>query len=305
MSFRAYSAVYVARFAELAELLHECRAAFRSTATDSQWLPNPTSAAARDISKLSEHDPPYPQGTALKITSVLYFYMHAASEYLGALGALYVGHEVLIPNATLVRCSLEHCAVSAWLLQRGDGPLEDRLARAYLEEIASAEEAKKTSGRLLGQDDPEHRRQAKEVKMLRDEAATVFGESPMDDDGKLSIRGQRRLGPTETVAWLLGFMGQPQDRTAALGVYDYLSNLSHPTLYPHIQMWTREDQAEEARSSMSLEDHEKMIRLAVVPYYETLSYVMSYHGWPAEPQQRLTEAMEHTLPGVFVDSAKI
>jgi len=51
-----------------------------------------------------------------------------------------------------------------WVLQRGDGALEDRLARAYLEELASAEEAKKTSGRLLGKTANQHQDQAAQFK---------------------------------------------------------------------------------------------------------------------------------------------
>jgi hypothetical protein len=80
---------------------------------------------------------------------VLYFYLYSASEHLGSLGALDTMQEVLVSPGVLLRSVLEHCAVSMWVLQRGDGALEDRLARAYLEELASAEEAKKTSGRLL------------------------------------------------------------------------------------------------------------------------------------------------------------
>jgi hypothetical protein len=183
--------------------------------------------------------------------------------------------------------------------------LEDRLARAYLEELASAEEAKKTSGRLLGKTTDQHRNWAAQLKALREEAELVFGESPFDDEGRPSIRGQRRLGPTETVVWMLGFMSQPRAEAEASGVYDFLSNLSHPTLYPHYEGWMRADDHGEVRSSMDLDAHEKQVRLAVIPYYETLTYVMSYNRWPPAPQERLTAVMERVLPGVFVASEKI
>ena len=178
VSFHPYTDEYKARFAELAELLFECRQAFRDVAESTSWRPAPDSPAAKDIQKLSEHDPAYPQTVPPKIIMVLYFYLYAASEHLGS---LYTMQEVLIAPGVLLRCVLEHCAVSMWVLQRGDGALEDRLARAYLEELASAKEAKKTSGRLLGKTADQHDSWAAQFKMLREEAELVFGKSPFDE----------------------------------------------------------------------------------------------------------------------------
>jgi hypothetical protein len=305
VSFRPYTDEYKARFAELAELFFECRQAFRDVAESTSWRPAPDSPAAKDIQKLSEHDPSYPQTVPPKIIMVLYFYLYAASEHLGSLGALYTMQEVLISPGVLLRSVLEHCAVSMWLLQRGNSPLEDRLARAYLEELASAEEAKKASGRLLGKTSDQHRNWAARLKALREEAELIFGKPPLDDEGGPSIRDQRRLGPTETIVWMLSSMGQPRDKIEAAGVYDFLSNLSHPTLYPHYEGWMRADDDGEVRSTMDLDAHEKQLRLAVIPYYETLTYVMSYNRWPPAPQERLTAAMERVLPGVFVASEKV
>jgi hypothetical protein len=304
VSFRPYTGEYKVRFGELAELLLACRQAFRDVAEANEWTPAPGSPAASDVQDLSEHDPAYPPPASLKIMRVLYFYLYAASEHLGALAALYAMEEVMVSPGVLLRCVLEHCAVAMWILQRGGGALEDRLARAYLEELASAEEGKKTSGRLLGKTSDQHREQAEKLKLLREEAEQVFGESPMDEKGQPSIRGQRRGGPTETVIWMLGFMSQPRPATEATGVYDYLSNRSHPTLYLHYQGWALTDDGE-VRSTMDLDAHAKQLRVAVIPYYETLSYVMSYCRWPAGPQERLTAAMEQAFPGVFIATKKI
>ncbi|MGO9973134.1 MAG: hypothetical protein ACLP01_10050 [Solirubrobacteraceae bacterium] len=262
MSFRPYPAPAAARFDELADLFHAARQAFRDSAQETEWRAAANSAAARDQEKLVHHDPPFPEGTEYKITKLLYFYMFAASEHLGALGALYASREVLIPPATLIRAILEHCASSMWVLQRAEGPMEDRLARAYLEELMSAEEAKKASGRLLGKDNEEYRIQAAKFKDLRDEAKAVFGESPVDEKGRTSIRSQRRLGPLETVGWMLGFTSQPLTEKAATGVYDYLSNLSHPTLYPHSQMWGVITEGNQAQSSANGEDRWSTTRVS-------------------------------------------
>jgi hypothetical protein len=304
MSFRPYTQEHKQRLGEFAELFYGCRQAFRDVAESTNWLPAPNSPAANDMQTLADHKPAYPSGVPPRIVMVLYFYLYAASEHLGSLGALYTMQEVLISPGVLLRSVLEHCAVSMWILQRGDGLLEDRLARAYLEELSSAEEAKKTSKRLLGKSADQYLKQAGEFRALREEAELVFGEKPFDKNGRASIRGQQRLGPTETATWMLGFMSQPRPKDEAAGVYDFLSNLSHPTLYPHYQGWMRADDGD-VRSTTTLDTHEKQARLAVIPYYETLTYVMSYCGWPPEPQQRLTVTMEEILPGVFVASEKI
>jgi hypothetical protein len=259
------------------------------------------------VHQLSDHDPRFPDGTEFKITTLLYFYLFAASEHLGALGALYTMHEVLIPPPTVVRSVLEHSAAATWVLGCPPEPVEDRLARAYLEELMSAEEAKKASGRLLGKDHAEYKVQAAGFKALRGEAEAVFGEACVDADGQSAIRGHRRLGPLETVARMLGTMGQPLETRAAHGVYDYLSNLSHPTLYPHHQMWqlSERDDGPALESNVTVADHDKQIRIAVMPYYEALTYVISYNGWQSDIHARLNDTIDRLLPGVFVESKGI
>jgi hypothetical protein len=288
-------------------LYRAARAAFRESVDETSWRPAPRSRAAEDLKNLAAREPALPAGAVHKIVRLLYFFLFAASEHLGALAALYRTHEVLIPPATLVRSAIEHSAVATWVLQRGEGPVDDRLARAYLEELMSAEEAKKAAGRLLGKEHTEHQSQKAHFKGLREEAELVFGQEPFDERGVATIRGQQRLGPTETVAAMLTTMGQPLADEVAVGTYDYLSNLSHPTLYPHAQMWTVADTASGRRveSSVTVADHGKQAQIAVVPYYETLAYVTQYNGWPSGPYDRLTAAMYRLLPGVFTDSVKL
>jgi hypothetical protein len=307
VSFQPYPEEYSVRFDELAELFFECRKAFRDVAHETNWRPAPDSAAAADLGKLADHNPPYPPGTSARISNLTYFYLFAASEHLGGLGALYHAHEVLIPTGALERCVLEHCARVLWVLQRGDGSLEDRLARVYLEELLSAEEAKKTSGRLLGRESVEHRAQAEKFKTLREETAAIFGEPIMDEKGRAKLKGLQLLGLEDCVAWALEFMSQPIAGPAGKGIYDFFSNISHPTLYPLLQMWTVAEQNGQMQvvSQVSVENHEKQARLAVISFYEALSYVMSYNNWPRVRHDELTEAIDRLLPGVFVATATI
>jgi hypothetical protein len=102
-------------------------------------------------------------------------------------------------------------------------------------------------------------------------------------------------------------LGQPLADEVAVGTYDYLSSLSHPTLYAHAQMWTVAETASDRRveSSVIIEDQDKQARIALVPYYETLTDVTHYNGWPAGSHDRLTAAMDRLLPGVFTESVKL
>jgi hypothetical protein len=307
VSFHPFPASDKDRFDELAGLFFACRDAFRDVVHETDWRPAADSAAASDLRALSERTPAYPDAAASRLANLTYYYLFAASEHLGALGALYQADEVLIPPPTLERSVLEHCARVLWVLQRGEGAIEDCLARAYLEELMSAEEAKKTSGRLLGKDSPEYRMQVEKLRMRREEAVAIFGEPITDENGRPMLRGQYLLKLGECVAWALGFMSQPLTGSVAQGTYDLFSNLSHPTLYPLLQMWkvSEVDGRPQVASRVDVENHEKQVRLAVIPFYEALSYVMSYNNWPRAPHDQLTEAIATFLPDVFVETAKI
>lgn len=304
MSFRRYPPATVARFEQLTELYPACRTALFRLAQDTNWEPAVGSAASQDQAALADRKPALPSDAFDKIGRLLYFYTRAASEYLAALGALYLTHEVLFAPVPLVRSALEHCAAATWMLRAG-GSVDDRLARAYLEELASAVEANKTSGHLTGKGHAEHLRRAEHLTALREEVERVFGESPTHE-GAHRIRGQRRPGPLTMVEFTFRAIGQPVPREIAWGISDYLANRSHATLYPHEDMWTTggSDENEFVELGFTVEDHEKLARFAVIPYYELLTHITVYNGWPPDAQKELTAAMERLL-GPFSASARV
>ena len=301
MSFRPYSHGQAQRFLELAELLGACRQAFRDLAASTDWRPAEGSAGAADVRALREHEPAYPPSVPLKLSFLVYFYLYAASEHMGGLAVLYATKEVLIPPGPLTRAVLEHCARVFWVIQGGDSTAEDRLARIYLEELLSAEQAKKTSGHLEGKDSGQYRERSGVFKALRAEAEQVFGGPILDEHGRTVIRGQRLVGPEDCVAWMYGFLSQPLPGEAGRGAYDYVSNISHPTLYTHFDMWGGgEANGQRALvSQISLADHEKRVGMAVVPFYEVLTYVASYYGWPRDEIERLTGEVDRLLPEIL------
>jgi hypothetical protein len=84
------------------------------------------------------------------------------------------------------------------------------------------------------------------------------------------------------------------------GIYDYVSNLAHPTAYAHIEMWTyAEDGSGEIRSTVSLDDHAMRTRLAVVPFYDALDCALRYNGWPRTRHEQLATVLKRVLPGVM------
>lgn len=228
-----------------------------------------------------EHDPTYPDGLHARLGFLVYFYMSAASEYLGGLAVLYATKEVVFPPGPLIRAVLEHCARVFWVLQQGDSPLEDKLARLYLEELLSAEQAKTTAGRLEGKDSDQYHARKAAFKALRVEAEGAFGEAILDEHGRATIRSQQLIGLQDCVAWMYEFLSHPLRHRQGHGVYDYASNISHPTLYTHFDMWGRGevDGQPALVSHLSVDDHEKRVGMAVVPFYEALGHLSSYNGW--------------------------
>ena len=301
MSFRPYDEKFATRLTDISVAFYGCQLAFRELAEETEWRPVKGSPAERDRDRLQAHEPPYPPETATLIVFLNYFYMSAASEHFGALGALYEKKQVLIPPPALLRCVLEHCARSLWVLQQGDQPVEDRLARAYLEMLFSAVERKKTSGRMEGKDSEAYQADTNALKALQEQTAAVFGEPIKDAHGRDTLRGQQMLGLEDCVAWMLEFLKQAPGTADHRGVYDYVSNISHPTLYPHIEMWKMAelDGEQTLVSQITLEDHEKRAALAIVPFCETLSYLMSYNGWPRRLHGQLIEVLDALLPGAL------
>ena len=293
MSFRPYDPDFARRLDEIADVCYACREAARKVTIDTQWHPVTGSPAANDMQALADREPEGPQGL---IRGVLYIYVMTAAEDLGGLGALYRMLEVMYPTGPLLRAVAEHCARALWVLQRGDELVDDRLARAFLETLLSAEEAKKTAGRLEGKNSDLYRQETERFKGLRVKAEEVFGGSILDEHGRATIRGQQLLGLEDCVAWMYRFISQPLSEAAAKGVYDLLSNLSHPTMYPHLQMWEQPDRP------LTLDDHERRVAAAVVPFYNALSMVLSYYGWPADHLDTLTATLDRLMPGTIASN---
>jgi hypothetical protein len=298
VSFRPYNPSYAARLGDFATVFNQSRRSFRDLATDAEWRPAPASPAERDAESLAQRVPPLPSTAPLLIGHITYQYLFAASEHLGALGVLYAAHDVTIAPSVIQRAALEHSARALWVVNQAGGDPEDRLARGYLEEFVSAEEAKKTAGRMLGKQHHGYLGVAADFKRIRQEAEEVFAGPVLDSHGHPEIRGQRLPGLEDCILWALRFCRLPSE-----GIYDFLSSASHPTLYMLRDLWAIDDSGSQRRlvSDVRLEDHEKRVRLVVIPFFLVLGYVADFNGWSRTRLDELADAVNRVIPGAITD----
>lgn len=101
--------------------------------------------------------------------------------------------------------------------------------------------------------------------------------------------------------------GSTVGKRVALGIYDYLSNVTHPTLYPTRQMeeWVeRPGHPGELVTQIAVDVDflERQAQAAVVLFYNALSYARSYFGWSFEVHDELTLRIDKVLPDLLHDS---
>jgi hypothetical protein len=248
-----------------------------------------------DQQHLERCDPPYPPTVHQFIEFHSYCYLSAAGEHMRGLGALYDKQEVLVAPPALIRCVLEHSARVVWLLADDQHP-EDRAARAYLDLLMCTVERKKTSGRFLGKDSNQYRGNVRMLAHIRNEAETLFGEPVVDDQGRHCIRGQRIPGLEECVAALLGRLPGIGARDPR-GIYDRMSNLAHPMVYPHLETLRTRTEGDEILVSAvtNAEEHQQQAALAMSAYFEALSHVISYQGWDRAPYEQWSTPVAELL----------
>jgi hypothetical protein len=308
------SAAAQARLAELADLCHTCRAAFLATADRFYWRPAPGSEAEVLAATLPSPDPlllePRAETGHRLVAGVVQTYLLTAAGHLGGLSGLYRTTEVLFTPGMVVRGVIECSARVMWVLGDGnDGP-EDLLVRAYLEELLSADEAKKASGRLGGKTTDQYKAREKTYKDLKAEIVGRFPGTTLDDLGRWTLGGQTLLKPGTAVTWMYGMLenhgGSVISSKMAEGIYDYLSNVTHPTLYPtrDLRDWVPSpDHPGEIVAILSVEPDfiERQTSAAVLAYYNALSFVTSFFGWSSDIHDQLTEAIDRVLPMALHD----
>ena len=301
-----------ARLLELAELCHVCRVTFQATADRFHWRPAPGSAAQVLATALPSPDPllaaPRVETGHRLVTRVIQTYLLTAAGHLGALSALYRTREVLFTPGMVVRGVIECSARVIWVLGGQNDRPEDRLARAYLEELLSAEEAKKAAGRLSGKSTEQYKSRDKAYKDLKAEIGRRFPGTAPDDLSCKMLGGQTLAKPGEVVTLMYDLLarhaGSVITSKVSQGIYDYLSNVTHPTLYPtrDLEEWVPSpDHLDELVTILHVDIDfvERQTAVAVLAYYNALSFVTSFFGWNTDVHGQLTKAIDRLLPGAL------
>jgi hypothetical protein len=303
---------YSDRLEELAQTLSASRDAFHETAANFHWEPAKGSGSAEAAASLPSPDPAIEKPTGETghrlITEAMQIFLFNSAAHMGSWAALLRSAEVVATPPLLLRAVIENCAHAVWVA--GDNPdesPEDRLARAYLEELKSAEEAKMNAGRLRGKSDPTHTRTAAAYKRVKADIAARFPDSSPEELSKFKLHGQELPSLGDAVEWMYELtrsFGGSIDATVASGMYGLLSNLTHPTLYTvrETRVWTKNEETGHyvANVRVAIESVEKDVRAALAAFYNALSYVTGYYGWPETALETLAEQIVTVIPDFFI-----
>jgi hypothetical protein len=290
------------RFADFASLLLICRGALRQVMEQTHMQPSDGSAAHDDIRALRIRRPEMHPRVPLLIPITTETYLYAASEHIGALAALFAREEVLIGPLVLGRCAIEHCAHTLWILGAGgDEPVDGRVARALIDELSGAREARKQTEGLAGEDSDDYRHRQTTLEDFEAAAISMFGE-PIRVKQRYRLGGQEYPGHRDLIveASRVAKVGVP-DRVIR-GTYALMSNSVHPTPHSIRELFHIEQHASEATATLArpADFHENLTKMIVFYFYNALTYVMSYKGLDPAGHEALGNAIDALMSDLFV-----
>ena len=309
------SAEFDAELQRLTQVFVACRDAFFATCDNFHWAPGDGSQAAVDASHLPFPDPAIvkPQGESghRRVAETLQTFIMVASHHLGGLAALHSQAEVLFSPSMLVRAVVENCAHAVWVLGEqgpGDDPAaaaEKRLARSYLEDLLSAEEGKKNAGRMGGKTSQTYLDAKADYDELKAEILTRFPGTTAADLGYRTLLGETLPRLEDCVVAMYDkfhrTLGSTIESEAAKGAYGFLSNMTHPTLYParQLRVWVTDD-AHPGHLTSNLTVDADFLRqqasAAVIAFYNTLAIVTNHFGWLGPIMGELTKHIDAAFP---------
>lgn len=272
----------------LADLSDLLVAAWLEVARQAGAGPRPDSAAALDAAEAkrelpagvpnAEHAAGYMAGRMVDAIALL---LQSLGTQLRA--------EPMVPLAVwpLVRAELEYAGRVAWLLEplTGSAPAARRVARAMLEHASALQREKYTASKHSGP-------LAKTYKRNRDELLRRIGvlfsevhtplETP-DQIGDWRIGGETMIGLGKASDLFLS-----QNFTKGSGVYDILSDRSHPSVMSLASQSVAEE-SEGVTSWTYPADPEVLdfqVRLGCLILYKSAHTISAYYGLNSAPLER-------------------
>ncbi|RYF59886.1 MAG: hypothetical protein EOO27_07830 [Comamonadaceae bacterium] len=287
------------RLNELASALTAGRDAYYRIAEEHNWVPAPGSPAEADANTLNGRTPTaVAEGRLAEfrlISEAVATFLELGVHHCGALAALFQAGEVYGPPYGALRSVIEDCAYTLWMIGEPGDSASDRLARAYVHNLFSAESAKAVQGQFAPKNTDAFVGRTEAFKNIRKDAAEAFPNTSEDNINLRVVDGQRYPKPLENFTIALFKMvedhaGGTMTKRQSEGLYNYLSNGTHPTLYVLREM---------RRSSKLVVDIaflESVTRLATVSLLFTLESVCNYFGWPTSDVDDFAKAITHAFP---------
>jgi hypothetical protein len=244
------------------------------------------------------------------VVEVAVTYLEIAAGHLGGLAALYKAAQVMHPAPPLIRAVMESAGRAAWVIGRAEDDPADVLARAYLEEFLSAEIAKRAAKHMAEANAAQVETYAQRRAQVRTRILSVFPTATKAELGQAPkvLAGRVQAGPEAAVTFLFELVREIGGGTVTsdqtVGMYDYLSSGTHPTLYTARELRVAVEHDDHVRFDLAteVEPLRRMAGAAFVAFYSALSYVASYLGLPRARIDALAEAADEALPGVFATS---
>lgn len=299
------------RLEQLAQLADSCRGAFHAVSAESHWRPTLGSAASA-AQDLINHKDPASSGDGVMagfdlVSEVVVTYLEIAAGHLGGLATLCRAGEVFFAPAPLVRSVMENSAHAMWVIGDKPGEPADILARAYLEEFASCESAKRAAEKIGSEEDDGYQQANRRRTIVRDRAIAAFPGTTRTDLSEKKpgrkIADQVLPGAVAGVKWMFELLHTRADGTVtehqASGIYAFLSSGTHPSLYQVRQLRVPVDHGDHHGTilRMDVAFFERLLAAAVMPFYGALSYVLSFYGLDSTAHDKLTEEIDAVLPG--------
>lgn len=259
-------------------------------------VPPLTSPAGADAAQFAVFKPDGPKNVGHAPGQYAGLYVDAISQHLLALKALVDAKTLTVGPWPLVRAELELAGRVSWLLEPDLGPRsgERRVARFYLEAISSLQRERFTAGKL-------DKTRAKQLKRERDakiaEAKSVFGVftpdlSGMDKIETWEVHGEKMLGLGAGATHFVDTCF-----TKGFGLYDFLSDFSHPSLTAILRQTTKVDTDGVARRPWrtELDIVEAQARIACLIFYKACYLLAGYYALDESP----LESWAETVPAAW------
>jgi hypothetical protein len=226
------STAQAAALDDAAQVLLLPREAMIRVAEETGWAAHENSAVAAD--RLSDGLPHDTRSHVAELPRlVASIYLRTGADHLAGMSALFSAREVISAPGVLARAAVENGARAVWVLEPAGDPsgvsgAPRRVARALLEELATAHYAKQTISQLGSRADEDYQVIGERWERLKQLAVTTFGSEHVDlrdDPFRWTIAGESYPRITDAVE---SWTRWRDDDLPGRGTYGYLSQYAHP-----------------------------------------------------------------------------